>query len=161
MVDIALHPEPRAAVIEAALNAGKHVLSQKPLATDLKIGERLVALAAKRGRKFAVNQNGRWAPYASYAARAIEAGLIGEVQTVSMNLNWDHTWIRGTPFERLRHVVLYDFGIHWFDFACLFFSGRKPLKVFAANAKAPDQGIENRSMIASAVVAISKWRWPL
>ena len=151
VVDIALHPEPRAAVIEAALDAGKHVLSQKPLVADLKVGERLVALAAKRGCKFAVNQNGRWAPYASYAARAIEAGLIGEVQTVSMNLNWDHTWIRGTPFERLRHVVLYDFGIHWFDFATLFFSGRKALKVFAANAKAPDQVLKP-PMIASAAV---------
>jgi predicted dehydrogenase len=151
VVDIALHPEARVAVIEAALNAGKHVLSQKPLVTNLNVGKRLVALAGKRGRKFAVNQNGRWAPYASYAACAIRAGLIGEVQTVSMNLNWDHTWIRGTPFERLHHVVLYDFGIHWFDFAAVFFAGREPLRVFAANARAAHQELKP-PMIASAVV---------
>jgi predicted dehydrogenase len=151
VVDIALHPEPRAAAIEAALKAGKHVLSQKPLALGLDSGERLVALAAERGRKFAVNQNGRWSPYFSYAAQAIRAGLIGQVQTVSMNLNWDHTWIKGTPFERIHHVTLFDFGIHWFDFAVLCFAGRKPLGVFAANAVAPGQQLKP-PMIASAVV---------
>ena len=113
-------------------------------------GERLVALAERSGgRKFAVNQNGRWSPYVSYAAQAIRAGLIGEVQTVSMNLNWDHTWIKGTPFEQMHHVVLYDFGIHWFDLAALFFAGRKALRVFAANAFAPAQQLKP-PMIASA-----------
>jgi predicted dehydrogenase len=142
VVDIALHPKPRAAAIEAALNAGKHVLSQKPFVLDLDVGERLVELAAKRGRKLAVNQNGRWSPYVSYAAHAIDAGLIGEVQTVSMSLNWDHTWIGGTPFEQVHHVVLYDFGIHWFDLAALFFTGRKAMNVFAANAHAPAQQLK-------------------
>lgn len=151
VVDIALHPKPRVAAIEAALNAGKHVLSQKPLALDLDVGERLVALAAKRRRKLAVNQNGRWSPYASYAAQAIRAGLIGEVQNVSMTLNWDHTWIKGTPFDQIHHVVLYDFGIHWFDLAVLFFAGRKPLRVFAANAVARAQSLRP-PMIGSAVV---------
>jgi predicted dehydrogenase len=151
VVDIALHPKPRVAAIEAALNAGKHVLSQKPLVLDLDTGRRLVALAARRRRKLAVNQNGRWSPYFSYAAQAIRAGLIGEVQTVSMNLNWDHTWIKGTPFEQIYHVALYDFGIHWFDFAAVCFAGRKARRVFAANAFAPGQRL-NPPMIASAVV---------
>jgi predicted dehydrogenase len=151
VVDIALHPEPRYAAIEAALNAGKHVLSQKPLALDLDAAGRLVALAAKRRRKFAVNQNGRWSPYASYAALAIRNGLIGDVQTVSMSLNWDHTWIKGTPFEQVHHVVLYDFAIHWFDMALLFFAGREALRVFAINAVAAAQDLKS-PMIAGAIV---------
>jgi predicted dehydrogenase len=151
VVDIALHPKPRVAVIEASLNAGKHVLSQKPLVLDLDVGRRLVALAAKRRRKLAVNQNGRWSPYISYAAEAIRAGLIGDVQTISMNLNWDHTWIKGTPFEKIHHVVLYDFGIHWIDFAILFFAGRNPLRVFATNAVARGQSL-GPPMIGSAVI---------
>jgi predicted dehydrogenase len=151
VVDIALHPQARVAAVEAALNAGKHVLSQKPFALDLDVGERLVALAAKRGRKLAVNQNGRWSPYLSYMALAIRAGLIGQVQTVSMNLNWDHTWIKGTPFEQLPHLVLCDFAIHWFDAAALFFAGRKPLRVFAANEPARAQRLRP-PLLASAAV---------
>ena len=151
VVDIALHPEHRLAVIEAALKAGKHVLSQKPFVLDLDIGERLVALADRQKRKLAVNQNGRWAPYAGYLGQAIRAGLIGIVQTVSMNLNWDHTWIARTPFEEIHHVVLYDFAIHWFDLCMLFFQGRPALSVFAANARAADQRMRP-PMLASAVV---------
>lgn len=151
VVDIALHPKPRAEAIEHALHAGKHVLSQKPFVLDLKAGERLVALAAKKRLKLAVNQNGRWAPYASYAAHAIRAGLIGDVQTVSMNLNWDHTWIKGTPFEKIHHVVFFDFAIHWFDMAAMFFGGRKALQVFATNAFAPRQKLKP-PMIGSAVI---------
>jgi predicted dehydrogenase len=154
VVDIALPPEPRVAVIEAALQAGKHVLSQKPFVLDLEVGERLVALAEKRGCKLAVNQNGRWSPYVRYLAQAIQRGLIGEVQTVVMNLNWDHTWIRGTPFESMHHVVLYDFAIHWFDMIALFFGDRPAHSVFAANAFAPGQQLKP-PMIASATVAFS------
>ena len=151
VVDIALHPEPRVAVMEAALDAGKHVLSQKPFVLDLDVGERLVALAAKRHRKLAVNQNGRWSPYASYSALAIRAGLIGTVQTVSMSLNWDHTCIKGTPSERFHHVVLQNFAIHWFDMADLFFAGRDARRVFAANAFVPGQQLQP-PMIGSALV---------
>jgi len=41
VVDIATHPLERLPLIEAALIAGKHVLSQKPFVLDLPEGERL------------------------------------------------------------------------------------------------------------------------
>jgi predicted dehydrogenase len=116
VVDIATHPPERLPLIEAALNAGKHVLSQKPFVTDLDQGERLVALAEAKNVRFAVNQNGRWAPHFSYIREAVRAGLIGDVLSVHVGVHWDHTWTRGTPFEKIRDLVLYDFAIHWFDF---------------------------------------------
>lgn len=151
VVDITLHPEHRMPVIEAALDAGKHVLSQKPFVTNLIAGMRLVRLAEKRGLRLAVNQNGRWAPYASWTREAIRAGLLGEVQSVSMCLNWDHTWIRGTAFEKVRDIVLHDFAIHWFDMAAMFLAGKEPRRVFAANAKAPGQDLKP-PMLGSALI---------
>ncbi|NJM48942.1 MAG: hypothetical protein HC860_24565 [Alkalinema sp. RU_4_3] len=68
------------------------------------------------GVRLAVNQNGRWAPHLSYMREVVRAGLIGAVQSVHVNLHWDHTWTAGTPFENIGDLVLYDFGIHWFDF---------------------------------------------
>jgi predicted dehydrogenase len=124
VVDIATHPIVRAELIEQAISAGKHILSQKPFAVDLESGERLVKLAADAGVKIAVNQNGRWAPYFSYMRHAVNAGLIGEVGSVHMVLNWDHTWTAGTPFEEIHHLMLYDFGIHWIDAARSFFDCR-------------------------------------
>ncbi|MES2462729.1 MAG: Gfo/Idh/MocA family oxidoreductase [Armatimonadota bacterium] len=116
VVDIATHPPERLPLIEAALRAGKHVLSQKPFVLDLDEGERLIALADAQGVRFAVNQNGRWAPYFSYIREAVRKGMIGNVLGLHLGVHWDHTWTAGTPFENIYDLVFYDFGIHWFDF---------------------------------------------
>ena len=120
VVDITPHPTDRIPIIEAAIAAGKHILSQKPFVTDLDEGERLIELADKRGVKLAVNQNGRWSPHFSYIRQAISAGLIGEVVSANFTLHWDHNWIIGTPFEEIHDLILYDFGVHWFDLARVF-----------------------------------------
>jgi predicted dehydrogenase len=135
VVDVALHPAERVVVIESALRARKHVLSQKPFVLDLAEGERLVALADAQGVNLAVNQNGRWAPHFSYMAAAIHANVIGEVASIDCTLQWDHTWTAGTPFEAIHHLVLFDFGIHWFDLAARFMHGRRPERVWASVAR--------------------------
>jgi predicted dehydrogenase len=132
VVDVTTHPADRVAIIEAALMAGKHVLSQKPFVTDLEIGERLVALAAAQNLKLAVNQNCRWAPHFSYIRQAILAGIIGEVTSFNFTLHWDHTWIIGTQFEKIEQLILFDYGIHWFDLTASFLGERKAKSVFAA-----------------------------
>ena len=132
VVDIATHPAPRVALIESAIAAGKHILSQKPFVTDLTEGQRLCDLADNAGIKLAVNQNGRWAPHYRWAAQAIRAGLLGRVSSVDMSQQFDHTWTAGTPFEDIRHLLLYDFGIHWFDFAQLFTGSHTADQVFAS-----------------------------
>ena len=142
VVDIATHPAVRVPQVEDALNAGKHVLSQKPFVLDLNDGKKLVALAKRKNLKLAVNQNGRWAPYFSYARELVKAGHLGEITSVDMTLAWDHTWIKGTAFERLHHVMLYDFAIHWFDMVACLFGERQALGVFASLAKSPDQTIK-------------------
>lgn len=132
VVDVALHPEERVVVLEAALRAQKHALSQKPFVLDLAVGDRLVALADANGVKLAVNQNGRWAPHFSYLAAAVEAGVVGQVASIDFTLQWDHTWTAGTAFEKIRHLVLFDFGIHWFDMAARLMRGRAPERVWAS-----------------------------
>ncbi len=139
VVDVATHPAERLAVIEAALRSGKHVLSQKPFVTDLDEGERLVALAESVGRKLAVNQNGRWSPHFSYMRRAVESGLIGDVYAAHLGVHWSHDWVAGTPFDEVRHVVLYDFAIHWFDILSCLMGERAPTRVFASVARAEGQ----------------------
>lgn len=151
VVDVALHPEVRAPVIAAALRAGKHVLSQKPFVTDLAAGRALVDLARTCGVHLAVNQNGRWAPYLSYARAAVAAGLLGQVQSVTLQINWDHTWCAGTPFEEVPHLILFDFGIHWFDAVAQFFRDRRALEVQAFTALAPGQKLRPPLLAAAQI----------
>jgi predicted dehydrogenase len=151
VVDIALHPAERVAAIEAALRARKHVLSQKPFVLDLDVGARLADLADAQGVKLAVNQNGRWAPHFAWMTAALRAGLIGELASADFTLQWDHTWTAGTPFEAIHHLVLFDFGIHWFDLAAQFTRGRKPARVWASVARLPFQHMKP-PMLAQVVI---------
>ena len=139
VVDAATHPVHRVPIIEAALNAGRHVLSQKPFCADLEVGQRLVQLAEARGLCLAVNQNGRWAPHLSYLRQAVGAGLLGELTSLHAVIHWDHNWTADTAFNDMRHLLLYDFAIHWFDFARCCFGARRARRVYASIARASHQ----------------------
>jgi predicted dehydrogenase len=151
VVDIATHPAERVALIEAAIDAGKHVLSQKPFVLDLDVGERLCDRAAKKGVRLAVNQNGRWAPHLAYMREAVKAGLIGEVIGVHVAIHWDHTWLKGTAFEQIDDLIFYDFAIHWFDFLASLI-GLRATRVYATRGFAAAQTIRP-PMLAQALVA--------
>ena len=137
VVDITAHPADRLPILEAALRAGKHVLSQKPFVLDLAEGQRLVTLARDNGVKLAVNQNGRWAPHLAWMRAAVRQGLVGQVISAHVAMHWNHGWIAGTPFERIEDLILYDFGIHWFDFLTSVIPA--PESVFAMSARAIGQ----------------------
>jgi predicted dehydrogenase len=139
VIDIATHPQDRAYLIPAAIDARKHVLSQKPFVMDLSHGRRFVELAEKRGVQLAVNQNGRWAPHFSYLRAAVAAGLVGDVCAVHAAVHWDHEWIKSRPFNRVHHIVLYDFAIHWFDMVHCLMQERSAKRVFATLARASHQ----------------------
>ncbi len=141
IVDVATHPDVRIDIIRAALTAGKHVLSQKPFVLDLDEGEELVEFAEARKLKLAVNQNGRWAPHFSYMRNAIAAGLIGQTFAARMSVDWDHTWVAGTAFEHVKHLILYDYAIHWFDMVRCLLPQSKATNVFASTGRAPQQQI--------------------
>ena len=138
VVDVATHPEQRETIVEEAVDAGKHVLSQKPFVLDVDLGERLVSLADERGVKLAVNQNGRWAPHFGYVRQAVDEGLLGTVTGVHASVDWNHNWIADTELDDVNHIVLYDFGIHWFDVLACLFDGH-PESVYASISESPNQ----------------------
>jgi predicted dehydrogenase len=139
VVDITTHPADRPPLIEAALRAGRHVLSQKPFVLDLAVGERLAALADAHGRVLAVNQNGRWAPHFAYLRRLAAAGHLGMVSSVDMSLHFDHNWTADTPFDEVHHLLLYDYAIHWFDMLLQLLGERTPQRVHASVRRSPGQ----------------------
>ncbi len=133
VVDITPHPEARIPIVRETLAAGKHVLSQKPFAPDLDTARELADLADANQVKLAVNQNGRWAPHFSYMRNAIASGLIGDVTSVDFSLQWDQTWIASNEqFKNIHHLILFDFGVHWFDISSCFMGDAKPQRISAA-----------------------------
>ena len=150
-LDITTHPDVRAGLMRRALTAGKHVLSQKPFVEDLAVGQELVLLAEARGLKLAVNQNGRWAPHLAYIREAARAGLVGDVTGVHVEIRWNHGWVAGTAFEAVDDLILWDFGIHWFDFLTSVI-GDRARSVYAKAARATGQ-TARPPLLAEALIA--------
>ena len=82
---------------------------------------------------------------------AVAAGLIGEVIGAHVAIRWNHDWIAGTAFEAVDDLLLWDFGIHWFDFLSSVI-GERPLSVRAAVARAASQTVRP-PLLAEALVA--------
>jgi predicted dehydrogenase len=139
VVDLTPHPADRLPLIEEALLAGKHVLSQKPFVLDLDQGQRLIEIAKRQNVHLAVNQNGRWAPHFSYLRQAIRQGILGPIVAVHFSVHWNHHWIVGTPFEDVHPLILLDFGIHWFDMLCCVMDGRPARRVYASMTRSVGQ----------------------
>jgi 1,5-anhydro-D-fructose reductase (1,5-anhydro-D-mannitol-forming) len=68
----------------AALEAGMHLLTQKPLAISVRAGRQLVDTARARGLTLGVFENVRQSTDVRAAAWAVRAGLIGEPQMALM-----------------------------------------------------------------------------
>ena len=117
-VDLATGPEGRLDWIEAAVEAGKHVLAQKPLtlsADDLSRLPALLERAAVAGVRVAVNHNGRWAPPWRAASLLVRDGAIGEVVGVTHLHDKPLPPLAGTPFDDVPHMLLTDYLLHWVD----------------------------------------------
>lgn len=151
VVEIATHTAVRGPQIWDALRAGKHVLSQKPFTFDLREGRKLVAYAKRRGLHLGVNQNGRWSPQFGALIAAARQGLLGDIYSLDFSMAWDHTWTRGTAFEKLHHLILNDFAIHWLDATRCVFGDRKPKSVFANAVRVPGQDMK-APMVANTTV---------
>ena len=139
IVDIATHPAARRGLIERALDAGKHGLSQKPFAVDLATARGLIEHAERSGVRLAVNQNGRWAPPWRLATLLVEQGHVGDVCAVTHLFEHDFDWTVGTQYDEMEHFVLYDFAVHWLDITRCWLHDKTVATVSAREYRTPAQ----------------------
>jgi predicted dehydrogenase len=78
-----------APVAEAFLKAGIHVICDKPLATTAKDARRLLALAKKHGRIFAVTYNYTGYPMVRQARQMVREGRLGAIRIVQVEYPQD------------------------------------------------------------------------
>ncbi|WP_193609826.1 Gfo/Idh/MocA family oxidoreductase [Nocardioides lijunqiniae] len=150
-VDLATGPESRLDWLEAAIEAGKHVLAQKPLTLSPADLDRLPALLARAdeaGVRIAVNHNGRWAPPWRAATLLVRAGAIGDVVGVTHLHDKALPPLAGTPFDAVPHMLLTDYLLHWVDVTrtWLVDGGAGPVtSVQAVDSRVPGQPVEARN----------------
>lgn len=137
VVDIAVFPWVQYEVAVPLLDAGKHLLCQKPLSYDLGEAVKLVEHGEKCGVTMAVNQQLRFSESVAAAKAMVDAGWIGD----PFEMSWDfHVY---TPWENWAWVAkqprldINQFTIHPLD-AVRYVLG-DPLFAYGTQAREPGQ----------------------
>ncbi|HWB99124.1 MAG TPA: Gfo/Idh/MocA family oxidoreductase [Bryobacteraceae bacterium] len=106
-----------------SLEAGKHVICEKPLATSIEDGMTLVNLAKEKNLANATSHNLRYYPQVQNMRRMREAGELGEILAVqgTYSQDWllydtDWNW-RIDSKANGRSRCMADIGSHWCDMA--------------------------------------------
>ena len=121
--------------VRAALEAGKHVLCEKPFTTDLREADDLLRIArARPGQKLQVAFNHRWLSSYHYGAAAIRRGEIGRPVAAYARKN-DTIFVPTEMLSWAAHTTPMHFlGAHDIDLL-RWYLGSEPATVYARGVK--------------------------
>jgi predicted dehydrogenase len=116
IVDIAVPSEHQAGILKPALEAGKHVLCQKPLAPTWPAALETLRLVRRSPQsKVAVNQQMRWTPAIQSMAHVLRAGMLGEPSHASIQVSVHTDWNQWPWLLQEPHLLSLYNTIHLID----------------------------------------------
>ncbi|TVY10102.1 Gfo/Idh/MocA family protein [Paenibacillus cremeus] len=133
-VIIGVPNEAHAPVAIEALNAGKHVLLEKPMAVNAASAKEIVKAHQKSGKTLMMSHQMRWEPLNLQVKEQIDKGALGTIYNVKTG------WLRrkgipgwGTWFTQMSKSgggPLIDIGVHMLDLSLHLMGNPKPVSVF-------------------------------
>lgn len=120
-------PDAHCTVTCAALEAGCHVVSEKPMANSMDEARRMVATAETTGKLYMVGQSRRWIPNHEAIRRFLAGETLGPLTTANCD------FYIGAHFGGFRAAMesplILDMAIHQFDLARMM-TGKDPVAVY-------------------------------
>ena len=100
-----------------AMRAGKHVLSEKPMASSIEEAAEMVRVSRETGMHLQISQNYRYYPAPVAALELLQRGTVGSLARVNVDFRqWVHDAPAGDhPYYDLTHPLLSDMSIHHWD----------------------------------------------
>ena len=116
LVVVSTPPNTHAEQVLRALQAGKHVVVEKPFCLTVEEADRQITAAADAGLTLAVYQNRRWDVDHLALKAAVRAGRIGEVfHLESFVGGYDHPCNFWHSDAEISGGAIYDWGSHYLD----------------------------------------------
>ncbi|HOQ33619.1 MAG TPA: Gfo/Idh/MocA family oxidoreductase [Candidatus Hydrogenedens sp.] len=134
IIDVCTQNRLHAPMTLAALNAGAHVLVEKPIAMNTAEAKKMVETAKKNKRKLMVAQHMRFEAGAEKLKEMVDRGVLGKVYTAEAK------WLRkrGIPGWGKFHIAkescggpLIDIGVHMMDLCFWLMGCPKPISASA------------------------------
>ncbi len=160
LVYIATPPALHFRQARAALEAGKHVLVEKPLATTVADAEALAALAARRGLVCVANLVERYNPLADAVREVIRSRLLGDlVHGLFINEAADEGLASGHWFwdRETSGGIFVEHGVHFFDLVA-FWLGAGDVVAAARAVRPPAPGGGDGRAVEEQVVCTCRYQ---
>ncbi|RFU33020.1 hypothetical protein B7463_g3325, partial [Scytalidium lignicola] len=139
LIVVTTTPDTHYTFTKTALEAGKHVIVEKPFVPTAKEAEDLVQISKKTGKLICVYQNRRWDSDFLTVRKLVETGTIGRV--VEFETHFDRwkpvrpeTW-KGTLGMDQAGGVIYDLGVHVIDQVYVLFGLPKSVTCVFSNQR--------------------------
>jgi predicted dehydrogenase len=117
------------------LEAGKHVLCEKPMAMTVAEGERMIEAAQRAGRKLMIAHMWRFDREILWLRDLVASGKLGKIFKVKSHAVWLYEGPRPQSWFVQRKFAgggaLADMGVHSIDTLRFVLGGARPTKVFA------------------------------
>lgn len=170
-VIVSTPPPLHAPMCVEALEAGKHVLCEKPLARSPEEGRAIVEAAERSGRLLATGFNYRFYPAIVKAREILDSGRIGELDHIRSytghpgGSEFTHPWVHDVGV--MGGGALVDNGIHTLDLTRYFLGEVSEVKGFATGNVWGFAGCEDNAFallrspvgkVASLHASWSEWR---
>lgn len=140
IIIISTTPETHFPFTKAALQAGKHVMVEKPFVPTSAEASELISISKETGKFICVYQNRRWDSDFLTVKKLMADGLLGRV--VEFETHFDRfkgekpaTW-KGTLTMENAGGVIYDLGTHLIDQAFCLFGQPKTVTAIFSNQRA-------------------------
>lgn len=151
LVSITTPPSAHADTTVAALEAGVHVLVEKPMAPSLEECDRMIAAQQASGRVLGVVAQNRFRDDMATLKEALDSGLIGPVSHLAVNSAWSRSlpyydlWWRGTWASEGGGCTL-NHAIHHLDLTLWLLGRPKAVTAVLANAQHDNAEVEDLSV---------------
>jgi predicted dehydrogenase len=127
VVDLTV-PDAHCEVTCRALQAGCHVVGEKPMASSMDEARQMVATSEATGKLYMVSQSRRWNSNHDVVRRVVQGGDLGRLTTINCD------FYLGAHFggfrDEMPSPLILDMAIHHFDLA-RFMGGADPVAVYA------------------------------
>ncbi|NIV10091.1 MAG: Gfo/Idh/MocA family oxidoreductase, partial [Aliifodinibius sp.] len=169
-VIVSTPPHLHAEMCIAALDAGKHVLCEKPLAKNISECQDMVATAKTTGCFLATGFNYRFYPSMIKARQLLDSGIIGPLDHIRSYAGYSarehgQEWLHDEKI--MGGGALRDNGIHLIDLTCYFLNDVTEVKGFSSNSVWQFPGCEDngfalirnrRGSVAILQASWNEWR---
>lgn len=131
-------------VVHDTIEAGKHLLVEKPLTMDYGEAKTIVERARSAGVKLAICHQYRWMPVWRAIKNMVDQHYLGQLYFIQMDERRAYDLLE-TNFAQQPHMLLFMELIHYID-QIRWWVGAEPSAVFASLLRRPDQQVRGEML---------------